>query len=56
MLPESAQEELRKAAQTQTDKDPAAREKAIDMAIDRLRLVYPHHFKGESDDKNRGRQ
>ena len=45
LLPEHAREELRKAAQTPTDKDAAAREKAIDMTIDRLRLIYPQCFK-----------
>lgn len=48
-IPESAREELRKAAQTPADKGPQAREIAIDQAIDRLRKLYPTHFKPEDD-------
>lgn len=49
LLPEHAREELRKAAQTPADKGPEAREIAIDEAIDRLRKLYPTHFKPEDD-------
>lgn len=55
-LPESAREELRKAAQTPTDKGPQAREIAIDQAIDRLRKLYPSHFKSEdAEDEQAGK-
>ena len=39
MLPESAREELKRASETPTDRDPAARAKAIDKAID-LSLIH----------------
>lgn len=49
-LPPKAQEELKKAALVEpTPKDPNARIKAIDRATDRLRLLYPTHFREEDD-------
>ena len=55
-LPESARQELRKAAQTSTDRDKNARAKAIDETIDRLRLVYPAYFKEETHGENSRRE
>lgn len=54
MLPESAREELRQAANTPTDKDPNARAKAIDRVLERLRLLHPEYFKEEDDDHDHG--
>jgi hypothetical protein len=47
LLPPDAIEALRQAASLPTDKDPNARSKAIDRAIDRLRLTYPERFAPE---------
>lgn len=56
MLPESAREELKRASETPTNRDPAARKKAIDQTIDRLRLLYPSHFKEDDDGSDRRRE
>jgi hypothetical protein len=49
MLPEKAQDELRRASRVPVDKDPNARAKAIDRVLERLRLLYPDHFKDDPD-------
>lgn len=54
-LPQEAKEELKRAASVPVDRDPNARTKAIDRAIERLRLLYPTHFKEDQDDEA-GRQ
>lgn len=50
MLPESAREELRRAAQTPIDLDPIARAKAISKVTDRLRYLHPECFKEVADE------
>lgn len=56
MLPESAREELRKAAQAPA-KSQHEREMTIDQTIERLRQLYPSHFKPEVENgENRGDQ
>lgn len=46
LLPAEARLRLIKAAQTpNTDRDPNAREKAIDEAVAWSRLRYPDHFR-----------
>ena len=50
MLPESAREELRKAAMTSTDVDPLARVKAIEKVMKKLRIRHPECFKVEEDE------
>lgn len=48
-LPPKAQEELRQAASVSIDKDPDARVKAIDRTTDKLRVLFPEHFRDEED-------
>jgi hypothetical protein len=52
-LPPQAKEELKRAATVPVDADPNARAKAIDRTIERLRLMYPTHFKEEDKDDRR---
>ena len=48
LLPESARRRLQQAAQTpNTESDPAARLKAVEKAIDWVKINYPGFFRND---------
>lgn len=50
LLPETAQNILRRAARVKpTQSDPLARDKAIDAAVARVKVLFPECFQEDDD-------